>query len=244
MISVVSFKTTIAHSHLIQQFQQALRGSILRRKLREVIQMSEESVPVAARILSTWWQSSVLWSIGRRSHRVGGRILASAGIMTTMRQIMDWTRQSFLYGWLTKEPEPDVIVIDLRDTYSVGPIIGWLDRAIARCIPITESATVTEMFRAARRYVNRRPVRALSIVIIGSVMADIIMGIVTFSLSRQGLLLRFGLLGVALWGTRSRRTLPEILASQPVQFVIKLLEPPEPVEPERGRDDLESDEAE
>jgi hypothetical protein len=49
--------------------------------------------------------------------------LAGAG-----RTLAGWTRHSFLYRWLTKEPDPDVIVIDLRETYTVGPFITVLDR--------------------------------------------------------------------------------------------------------------------
>jgi len=44
------------------------------------------------------------------------------------RTLAHWTRQSFCYRWLTKEPDPDVIVIDLRETYTVGPVIALLDR--------------------------------------------------------------------------------------------------------------------
>ena len=44
------------------------------------------------------------------------------------RALARWTRHAFLYRWLTKEPEPDVIVIDLRETYTVGPFIALLDR--------------------------------------------------------------------------------------------------------------------
>ena len=32
-----------------------------------------------------------------------------------------------LWNWLTAEPDPDVIVIDLRETLTVGPIIAVLD---------------------------------------------------------------------------------------------------------------------
>ena len=45
-----------------------------------------------------------------------------------VRALARWTRQSYLYRWLTKEPEPDVVVIDLRETYTVGPVIALLDR--------------------------------------------------------------------------------------------------------------------
>jgi len=39
-------------------------------------------------------------------------------------------RSSYCYRWLTKEPEPEVIVIDLRETRTVGPILVILERAI------------------------------------------------------------------------------------------------------------------
>ena len=44
------------------------------------------------------------------------------------RLLARYVRHSSLYRWLTKEPEPDVIVIDLRETYAVGPVIALLDR--------------------------------------------------------------------------------------------------------------------
>lgn len=40
-------------------------------------------------------------------------------------------RVSALYRWLTAEPDPDVVVIDLRETYAVGPVISLLDWAAA-----------------------------------------------------------------------------------------------------------------
>jgi CheY-like chemotaxis protein len=46
------------------------------------------------------------------------------------RALARWTRQSFCYRWLTKEPDPEVIVIDLRETYAFSPIIAVLDRVV------------------------------------------------------------------------------------------------------------------
>jgi len=42
---------------------------------------------------------------------------------------------SFLYRWLTAEPDPEVIVIDLRETYTVGPFIAILDRIVETFVP-------------------------------------------------------------------------------------------------------------
>jgi len=43
---------------------------------------------------------------------------------------ISWVRNSTLYSWLTAEPDPDVVVIDLRETYTVGPFIMILDKLI------------------------------------------------------------------------------------------------------------------
>jgi hypothetical protein len=52
----------------------------------------------------------------------------SSALAGALRTLADYTCHSFLYRWLTKEPEPDVVVIDLRETYAVGPLIALLDR--------------------------------------------------------------------------------------------------------------------
>ena len=44
-------------------------------------------------------------------------------------------RNSFLYRWLTTEPDPDVIVIDLTETWTVGPIIQAIDRVAGLAAP-------------------------------------------------------------------------------------------------------------
>lgn len=44
-------------------------------------------------------------------------------------------RSSYLYRWLTKEPEPEVIVIDLRETYTVGPFISVIELFIVFAYP-------------------------------------------------------------------------------------------------------------
>jgi hypothetical protein len=46
-------------------------------------------------------------------------------------------RASFAYSWLTAEPEPDVIVIDLRETVTIGPLlrlVAWLSSPFVRAL--------------------------------------------------------------------------------------------------------------
>lgn len=55
-------------------------------------------------------------------------------------QVASVVRCSFLYRWLTKEPEPTVIIIDLHETLSVGPICELLNRAAIWITPFWKSS--------------------------------------------------------------------------------------------------------
>jgi hypothetical protein len=59
-----------------------------------------------------------------------------SGLVRTVRdRIVSTARASTLYQWLTTEPDPAVIVIDLRETRTVGPILALLDRLIEWATP-------------------------------------------------------------------------------------------------------------
>ncbi|MBX0324030.1 hypothetical protein EGH21_13415 [Halomicroarcula sp. F13] len=58
----------------------------------------------------------------------GSRIIRTGRAMATRTTSL--IQESYCYRWLTKEPDPDVIVIDLRETYTVGPFITLLDKII------------------------------------------------------------------------------------------------------------------
>jgi len=57
------------------------------------------------------------------------KVVKDSWLGRSARYLIIATRESYFYRWLTTEPEPKVIVIDLRETETVGPIIhvvGWL----------------------------------------------------------------------------------------------------------------------
>ncbi|MEF8976834.1 MAG: hypothetical protein V5A21_11470 [Halapricum sp.] len=64
--------------------------------------------------------------VNRTTHSLNRAIEASR-LGAAGRTVSQWTRNSWLYRWLTAEPEPDVIVIDLRETWTVGPIVTVLE---------------------------------------------------------------------------------------------------------------------
>lgn len=78
--------------------------------------------------------SLTLAALGRLGDALGavsaalGRGAAASRTAGSLRTADRWVRNSVLYRWLTNEPDPAVVVIDLRETYTVGPIIALLDR--------------------------------------------------------------------------------------------------------------------
>ncbi|SHH68142.1 hypothetical protein [Halobaculum gomorrense] len=73
-------------------------------------------------------------TIGSTIANLGDAVWTSS-VATLGERTGTYVRNSWLYTWLTKEPEPEVIVIDLRETWTVGPVIALLDWAIDRTLP-------------------------------------------------------------------------------------------------------------
>ncbi|MFC7235560.1 hypothetical protein [Halosegnis marinus] len=73
------------------------------------------------------------------------RVTKGSDLLGASRAVSDRVgtavRNSYLYRWLTKEPEPEVIVIDLRETWTVGPIIALFDRLIEWLAPYWREST-------------------------------------------------------------------------------------------------------
>ncbi|MFC7166915.1 hypothetical protein [Halospeciosus flavus] len=70
-------------------------------------------------------------------------------------------QNSFLYRWLTKEPDPEVVVIDLRETYTIGPFIELLDRLVETTYPYWQTSTlrrgVDRLATLSERALETRP---------------------------------------------------------------------------------------
>ncbi len=79
------------------------------------------------------------------------RALQASTIARTTTTVSHWLQHSFLYRWLTAEPDPEVIVIDLRETYTVGPLLAVLDRIIQ---PLARSYRTSTLKRIEHRGVQ------------------------------------------------------------------------------------------
>lgn len=69
------------------------------------------------------------------------RAIERAKIVGLERESEATLRASFIYRWFTTEPEPEVVVIDLRDTYTVGPVITVIAAVYELLDPVRQSST-------------------------------------------------------------------------------------------------------
>ncbi|NHX36819.1 MULTISPECIES: hypothetical protein [Halolamina] len=84
-------------------------------------------------------------SLATRLERVS-RVLDNSHLIGAAESVADRTstfvKNSWLYEWLTAEPEPEVVVIDLHKTWTVGPFIKILDWAIETAAPWYRESTL------------------------------------------------------------------------------------------------------
>ncbi|GAA0275876.1 hypothetical protein [Halobacterium noricense] len=90
---------------------------------------------------------------------------AKRWLNATTERLTRVVQGSFLYRWLTAEPDPEVIVIDLRETYTVGPFIAILDRVVETLVPYYRQSLlkrgVDGLAAHAARAADTRPGRLL-----------------------------------------------------------------------------------
>ncbi|PSP81826.1 hypothetical protein BRC78_09000 [Halobacteriales archaeon QH_8_68_33] len=93
---------------------------------------------------------------------------------------------SWLYRWLTAEPEADVVVIDLRETMFVGPVLAALDRVVGPgARHWRDSATGRAVTHLSERFVAR-PIRTTGVAVLVAAIASLLFLIGLGSPSRGG----------------------------------------------------------
>ncbi|QSG01693.1 hypothetical protein [Natranaeroarchaeum sulfidigenes] len=160
------------------------------------------------------------------------RVVANSRIVSAGTTLRRWIEASYLYRWFTAEPEPDVIVIDLRETRTIGPFIRLLDATIERLVPIWEQSRVKSLGERLLAQSLATPLRVGGMGLALAVLASGLYTLVFGSSSMTGVLVHLALLAVAGLGIRSRMSWAELRETRVMQVLIAAFEPPEP--PERG----------
>lgn len=155
----------------------------------------------------------------------------SAVVVRLFRRLGRFVETSWLYRWLTAEPEADVIVIDLRETLSVGPLLAWVDDRLRTFVAVMPTAgSLRGGFRLRGRFV-RRPLGVLSLgVLVSGLVALAVQAVSGTELGLSTMLL-FAVLLLAARGTQSTRSLAELTETSWYEWLSRgrlLFEPPEP----------------
>lgn len=144
------------------------------------------------------------------------------------RTLAGWIRSSWLFQWLTEEPDPEVIVIDLTETRTVGPVIGVLDRFVRvfdRARPTARSERIGQLLGRGFR---ERPTQFLGAALLAIVVISATVRIVTGTESGVALIAQGLFSLVALGGLRITDSWEELGNRRVVKLLVAVLEPPEP----------------
>jgi hypothetical protein len=131
-----------------------------------------------------------------------------------------WAGGSRIVAWLLAEPDPDVVVIDLRETYTVGPLLGLLERSIraAEAVGLTDAAE-----RLSER-IAAEPLRVSGL----ALAALAVGGVVSAAVGDGSLSGWLVLLGVGLLASRERRSAAKLGETRVGGALRAAFEPPEP----------------
>jgi len=140
-------------------------------------------------------------------------------------------RSAWMYQWLTEEPEPDVVVIDLRETVVVGPIIAVLDSLVTALANNSDQSRTEQLLAYLNQSLIERPIQVFSVVVLAAVASNLALSLSLGDPSPTELGLRLILASLALAGTRIELSWDDLTDSHTYELLVSLLEPPEPPEP-------------
>ncbi len=155
-----------------------------------------------------------------------GRALDDSLVARAGRGIEKTVRKSSLYRWLTAEPDPEVIVIDLRETWTVGPAIAALDWLTERLAPAVASSGLRTGIEAAHKAVVRAPLRLGGIAVATAFAASLLATALAGTLTAAGFV-GYGLVvSLALATSRVDLTWRELGETKIGKAVVAAFEPP------------------
>ena len=163
-----------------------------------------------------------------------------SGLATIAIVLAQWVRTSFLYRWLTAEPDPEVIVIDLRETYTVGPILALFDRVVGTLSRGWHTASIESLAQATHEALRDHPIRTVSLVALVALLTSLIVSVALGTPTATGLGVRLIGIGLAALGTRIYVSWDQCTESATYRYLVAALEPPEPPDSNGFKDDSES----
>ncbi|WP_436926249.1 hypothetical protein [Halosimplex amylolyticum] len=155
----------------------------------------------------------------------------AAGVAWSARAV----RASWLYNWFTAKPDPDVVVIDLRETHVVGPVIRILDSTFDGLSHGWARARSGQLLEGLHQVLLDRPIQIVSGAALAAVVASLTVVVAIGSTTEQTVGFILLAAAAALAGTRVRVSWDEVTDSRTYELLVALFEPPEPPEPPQDR---------
>lgn len=165
-----------------------------------------------------------LMSAGQR----GRQAVADARVASFGARLRQYVESSMGYRWLTAEPDPDIIIIDLRETRTIGPVIETIDRTSQELTAGMPTSAVTGIVTHLASFGRDRPLRAGSIGILLAVLSSLLAVALAGMASMPVVGLHVLLAVLAGLGLRSTRSLEELCETRVVRTLVAAFEPPEP----------------
>jgi hypothetical protein len=147
-----------------------------------------------------------------------------------------WVSGSRIVKWFLAEPDLDVIVIDLRETYTVGPVLRAIEWAVGHGRRLADRIGLTAAAESTAAWVRSQPLRVAGIGLLGVAIG----GTVSAALSSGSLGGWLVLSGIALLALRERRSWDQLRTTRVGRALAAAFEPPEPPENERQSPDSDS----
>lgn len=165
------------------------------------------------------------------------RVARAAGAAANESRVADavrWgeraVRTSWLYRWLTAEPEADVVVIDLRETMTVGPILLLIERVVGPPAGSWEESRISVVTTRFANQLAARPVGVVSTVALVAILVSLCLLVVLGTPTPRSIGVLLIVASLALAGTRVRLSANELTETEVYALLVALLEPPDPPE--------------
>ena len=142
----------------------------------------------------------------------------------TLEQVIKHSRG---YQWLTAEPDPNVIVIDLRETKTVGPLLQVLERVLSVVVPAVIHSRTRRLWREGTRRLRAEPLRYVGAVLLALATASAVSAVLDGSFTQVRALIVAVIALCGVLAVADGRSWSELRETRTVGLVAVFL-PPEP----------------
>ncbi|EJN57928.1 hypothetical protein [Halogranum rubrum] len=174
-----------------------------------------------------WTAGSVLVRVAQRLRGTVARAVSNSRLERSGRVAHSWLRESYLFRWLTAEPDPQVVVVDLRQSVVVGPLVRALDWTLSRLIASSSHSRTVQFGADSAGAIRRAPLRIAGFVFCIAALTSLSLAALSGRLSITDVGVSVFVFLVGLVGTQIQVSLSQLAEARTVQLVLAVLEPPE-----------------